>query len=300
MRAWETLIPSVVSRHYEAVVAQGVGYEGSTWRGGTEQSWQWLRTVVTRPGKHNLIVHGHDTIFKAHHVQIQQNVLWIFDCRRRGSDGPRKTWVMTDYSAIIHRVMVWMGAMPRWNILLLLPPKHTYQDVVRKLELPMTSIPHCAHWYFRDHTQARGIEVKHSGRVVGSYDPFGDVVVISYRPQGSDPSDNFVCVDGKFKLSMHFVEPEWPWAALACDLQARSPSLIEQALDAFLPDGWTLVVQGLSVIVPEFEGSRAQRIVVLEGNADRETFVKRWASRDKHVRAVVQSTGVSTEEDLDD
>ena len=110
--------------------------------------------------------------------------------------------------------------------------------------------------------------MKHLGRVVGSYDPFGDVVVISYRPQGSDPSDNFVCVDGKFKLSTHFVEPKWPWAAPACDMQARSSSLIEQALDAFLPDGWTLVVQGLSVIVPELEGSWAQQIVVLEGDAD--------------------------------
>ena len=29
-----------------------------------------------------------------------------------------------------------------------------------------------------------------------------------------------------------------------------------------------LVVQGLSVIVPELEGSRAQQIVVLEGNLD--------------------------------
>ena len=41
MRAWETLIMSVVSRHYEAVVAQGVGYKGSTWRGGKKQSWRW-------------------------------------------------------------------------------------------------------------------------------------------------------------------------------------------------------------------------------------------------------------------
>ena len=55
------------------------------------------------------------------------------------------------------------------------------------------------------------------------------------------------------------------------------------------------------MIVPKLEGSRAQRIVVLEGDPDRETFVKRWTSEDKHVRAVVQSTGVSTEEeDLDD
>ena len=62
--------------------------------------------------------------------------------------------------------------------------------------------------------------MKHSGRVVGSYDPFGNVVMISYKSQGSDLSNNFVCVDGKFKLPPRFVEPEWPWAAPACDLQA--------------------------------------------------------------------------------
>ena len=95
--------------------------------------------------------------------------------------------------------------------------------------------------FSRLHTSTRD-RSEHSGRMVGSYDPFGNVVVISYRPQGSDPSDNFVCVDGKFKLPTRFVEPKWRWAAPACDLQARSPSLIKQALDAFLPDGWTLVV----------------------------------------------------------
>ena len=76
------------------------GYEGSTWRGGTAQLWRWVRTV-TQSGQHNLIVHGHDTIFKAHHVQIQQNALWIFDCRSGGSDGPRKIWAMTDYTHIV-------------------------------------------------------------------------------------------------------------------------------------------------------------------------------------------------------
>ena len=71
MKAWEALIPSVVSRHYKAMVAQGVGYEGSTWRGGTTQLWRCV-TMVTRLGQHNLIVHGHDSIFKAHHVQIDK------------------------------------------------------------------------------------------------------------------------------------------------------------------------------------------------------------------------------------
>ena len=62
-----------------------------------------------------------------------------------------------------------------------------------------------------------------------------------------------------------------------------------------------LVVQGLSVIVPELEGSCAQRIVVLEGDPDREAFVKRCASGGKHSRSAIRSSRHSTEEEeLDD
>ena len=132
----------------------------------------------------------------------------FFDCHSGGSDGPQKTWAMTNYMHIIHKVSVRMGAIWRWNLLLLLLPKHKYKDIVRKLEQPMTAFGHRAHWYFRDYTQARGTEVRHSGHVVGLYDPFGDVVVISYRPLGSDPNENFVCMDGKFNLPTCFVEPE--------------------------------------------------------------------------------------------
>ena len=131
--------------------------------------------------QHNLIMHVHDTYFKAHHVQIQQNALWNFDCRSRGSDGLRKTWAMMDYKHIIHRISVWMEVMPRWYLLLLQPPKYKYKDIMRKLELPMTPFAHRAHWYFRDHTQACGTEVRHSGCVVGLYDPFGNVMVILYK-----------------------------------------------------------------------------------------------------------------------
>ena len=51
----------------------------------------------------------------------------------------------------------------------------------------------------------------------------------------------------------------------------------------------------------ELEGSCVQLIVVLEGNPDREAFVKCWASGNKHVRSAVRSFWHSTEEEeLDD
>ena len=65
------LIPFVVSRYYKVMVAQGVGYEGSLWCEGSKQLWQWVRTV-TRLGHHNLVVHRHDTIFKAHHTKYNR------------------------------------------------------------------------------------------------------------------------------------------------------------------------------------------------------------------------------------
>ena len=33
MKSYETLIPAVISKHYEAVTAYGLGFEGHTWRG---------------------------------------------------------------------------------------------------------------------------------------------------------------------------------------------------------------------------------------------------------------------------
>ena len=56
--------------------------------------------------------------------------------------------------------------------------------------------------------------------MVDSYDPFGEVLAISYKPSLSNTLPNFVCVDGKFKVSTRFVEPKWPWGAPACDPQA--------------------------------------------------------------------------------
>ena len=170
-------------------------------------------------------MHRRDTIFKAHHVQIKS--LWIFYCRSKGSDGPRKIWAMTDYTHIIYKVSVWMGAMPRWNLLLLLPPKHKYKDIVCKWELPITIFAHRTHWYFRDHTQARGTEVRHSGCVV----------VISYIPPRSDPNKNFVCGQ-KIQATNTFCRAR---VALA-DTTLRSPELIKQVLESFLPDEWTLVI----------------------------------------------------------
>ena len=87
--------------------------------------------------------------------------------------------------------------------------------------------------------------------MVGSYDPFADVVVISYKPRGANPEDNFVCVDGLYNNRTRFVEPDYAWAAPTCDPLACSPGLIEQILELYLPENWALVVQGLLVIVPE-------------------------------------------------
>ena len=119
--------------------------------------------------------------------------------------------------------------------------------------------------------------MKHGGQVVGLYDPFADMVVISYKPQGANLADNFVCVDGLYKNHTRFVEPDYAWAALTCDPLARSSELIEQILESYLLENWALVVQGLSVIVHELQGSQARRTVVLEANPDRESYVKRWA-----------------------
>ena len=52
MKSWESLIPAVISKHYEAVTAYGLGFEGHTWRGQNQQSWR-----LSRPS-HNLSGNG--------------------------------------------------------------------------------------------------------------------------------------------------------------------------------------------------------------------------------------------------
>ena len=143
--------------------------------------------------------------------------------------------------------------MPRWNVLLLLPSKYTYEGILPRLALPEGANAHRAVWFFRDHTQEKGTRAKHGGHMVGSYDPFADVVVISYRPKGANLANNFVCVNGIYKNRTCFVEPECTWAAPTCDPLARLPKLIFQILESYLPKNWALVVQGLSAIVPELQ-----------------------------------------------
>ena len=80
--------------------------------------------------------------------------------------------------------------------------------------------------FFETNTQKKRKRVKHGGHMVGSYDPFVDVVVISYKPRGANPTDNFVCMDGLYKNQTRFIEPECAWPPPTCDPLARLPKLI--------------------------------------------------------------------------
>lgn len=71
---------------------------------------------------------------------------------------------MTNYRLVVYKVITWMAAMPRWNMLLFLPPKHKYHIVLPKLELPMGASAECIHWYFEDHKQTQRTIVKSWGR----------------------------------------------------------------------------------------------------------------------------------------
>ena len=187
--------------------------------------------------------------------------------------------------------------MPRWNVLLLLPSKYTYEDILPRLALPEGANAHRAVWFFRDHTQENGTRVKHGEHMVGSYDPFADVVVISYKPKEGNPADNFVCVNGIYKNRTCFIEPECVWAAPTCNPLARSPELISQILESYLPKNWALVVQGLLAAVPKLQVKGLQRIVLLEADPDRESYVKRWANGEvESTREVCQRQATLDEE----
>ena len=40
----------------------------------------------------------YDSIFKGEHIQLQQNLLWIFDCRQRDSANPRLAWSHANFA----------------------------------------------------------------------------------------------------------------------------------------------------------------------------------------------------------
>lgn len=67
MQKWELLILIVVTRHYEVVTSDGLGYDGSTWRRESAQSWRCVKTV-SQSGRRNVVIHRHDSIFKDMHV----------------------------------------------------------------------------------------------------------------------------------------------------------------------------------------------------------------------------------------
>ena len=117
----------------------------------------------------------------------------------------------------------------------------------------------------------------------------------------SEP-DGQLCMCGwPLQKRTRFVEPDYAWAAPTCDPLARSPELIEQILESYLPENWALVVQGLSLIVPELQGLAGTLwIVVLEANPDRESYVKRWASGEMDNTRAVHQTQASIDEEAEE
>ena len=63
-----------------------------------------------------------------------------------------------------------------------------HEAILPRLVLPEGAYAHRAVWFFRDYTQEKETQVKHWGHMVGLYDPFADVVVISYKPRVSRTS----------------------------------------------------------------------------------------------------------------
>ena len=97
--------------------------------------------------------------------------------------------------------------MPRKNVLLLLPLKYTYAGILPDSHFQKGPM-YTRLWFFRDHIHEKETRVKHGGHMVGSYDPFAEVVVISYKPRGANTVDNFICMDGLYKNLTRFIELE--------------------------------------------------------------------------------------------
>lgn len=86
MVPYESLIPSVIKTHFNAVTDGHGGHDGSMWRGTSTNPWRWEHIVHPV----HLVVQGHNSLFTGEYVPLGQSACWVFDCRTGSSINPRK------------------------------------------------------------------------------------------------------------------------------------------------------------------------------------------------------------------
>ena len=275
----EHLIPACILAHHAAKLRGQAGYIGGHWVSENATTWRWEQDVIkfsTSNGEAEVCRYeGDGDIWTNSSVRIGQGALWMFDCRRSGSAGPRLEWSDEDYGRAVMQMRSWMRDVPRYNAVFMLPPSRRYEDVVRHLALPENAMAERGTWKFRGHRQEKGRIVMHAGRPVGSFLPIADIVIVCFMPTDASPLENFVCAQGGFECETSFHENTIKlWDPPACDIGARSPIPIMHMWDYYLPSDWALIVQGLTATVASFNRHPGRRVVVLESDPDREAYIR--------------------------
>ena len=212
-------------------------------------------------------------------MRIGQPVLWLFDCRCSGSSSSRSAWDIADYAKAMMQMRSWMRDVPRYNVVFMLPQLHTYHEVVQHLALPKNAIHQRGVWTFRNPMQEKGHVLMHEGYIEGMYEAFADLVTVHVQPLGSSHLENLGPRRGDYSQQCIYWENDaTSWRAPECDRGAREPKTVRELCTSYLPRSWALMVQGLTVAVSGFdclEGHQIYRIVVLENDPNRETYIRR-------------------------
>ena len=116
----------------------------------------------------------------------------------------------------------------------------------------------------------------HDSAIVREMQAIGDLIMVFYCQSGANPAGNFPThVRGTTPLV--FTEPTSHWLAPPIDPHGREPETVARMIEAYLPVGWTLVLSGLSGIIPTMCSRWSGRLVILEGDREIEMALHLWA-----------------------
>ena len=121
-----------------------------------------------------------------------------------------------------------------------------------------------------------GDHIMHDSAIVWEMQAIGDLIIVFYCQSVANPVSNFLThVQGTTPLV--FRELTSHWLAPPIDTHGCEPETMARMIEAYVPLGWTLVLSGLSSIVPTTYSQWSGQLMVLEGDREIEMALHLWA-----------------------
>ena len=115
------------------------------------------------------------------------------------------------------------------------------------------------------------------GQHVRAFQSVADIVVVIVCPDDVNPELNLSGAPrGEMPLSFSDGQSRWPFEAV--DTKRRTPEEITRLVRSYLPSKWTLLLSGLSAVIPAIcaDGFKGSRIITLNDDNNRENILSKW------------------------